>query len=186
MRTILSNVLSSINTKKTKQSFKLRNGTPTLITDVAKILLIFLLFLYKTFFFVVGARTFNVDEAYSMVYLFILTTNTTGQIITYLYSGAALQRCSLERVFWKYALQLYWNHTSAWVHIFRATFLKNHSGELLLCVTWIITYLNYCISNEFDKIHCKELFNSNSQLTFLNTCFRPYVSFLFIEVYWQS
>ena len=47
----------------------------------------------------------------------------------------------LKRDFNKAALQLYWNHTSAWVlsynlinllHIFRTPFTKNSSGRLLL------------------------------------------------------
>ena len=59
---------------------------------------------------------------------------------------ANLQRCSEEKVFWKYvpnlqentsvevALQLYWNYTSAWVnllHILRTPFPQDTSGELL-------------------------------------------------------
>ena len=49
------------------------------------------------------------------------------RISFYKNSEAALQKCSQEKVFWKYAanlqenthaevtLQLYWTHTSAWV-----------------------------------------------------------------------
>ena len=70
---------------------------------------------------------------------------------------AATQRCSLKKLFWKYAanlqennhqkcdfnkvvLKLCWNHTSAWLspvnlfHIFRTVFSKNTSGWLLLTV----------------------------------------------------
>ena len=70
---------------------------------------------------------------------------------------AATQRCSLKKLFWKYAanlqennhqecdfnkvaLKLCWNHTSAWLspvnllHIFRTPFSRNTSGWLLLIV----------------------------------------------------
>ena len=83
-----------------------------------------------------------------------------------LYSEAVLQRCSWEKVFWKYAAnlqenthaevrfglsckQLYWNRTSARVcspvnlpHIFRTTFLKNTSG-------WLLLKIFFCENNNF-------------------------------------
>ena len=78
---------------------------------------------------------------------------------------AAIQKCSSERCsenmqqiyrripmpkcdFSKAALQIYWNHTSAWVfscklHIFRTPFSKNTPDGLLLYCH--ITYIKLCL-----------------------------------------
>ena len=98
------------------------------------------------------------------------------------FSEAAVQRCSQEKVFWKYAanlqenshaevrfaLQLYWNRTSAWVFssksadIFRTPFPRNTSGWLLLNFSNILSrrseiYLN--ISKiVFQHIICSKQF----------------------------
>ena len=52
-----------------------------------------------------------------------------------IYRRTAMPKCDFNKV----ALQLYWNHTSAWssvylLHIFRTTFPKNTSGGVLLAI----------------------------------------------------
>ena len=56
---------------------------------------------------------------------------------------------------------------------------------------YIFELLNYFISNEFDKINCKSYLPKTLNIPHYckhssATCFRPYVTFSFSEVYWKS
>ena len=107
----------------------------------------------------------------------------------YLYLGlgqfteATLQRCSWEKVFWKYAAnlqenthaevakQLYWNHTSVWVFYckfaasFQNTFYKEHlwmaASEfiLYLCDLFFIFSLTFIDINHITWLKQMHLFS---------------------------
>ena len=94
------------------------------------------------------------------------------------YTEAAIQRYSHKNVLWKYAanlqetpmpkcnfnkvaLQLYWNHISAWLspvnllHIFRTPFPINTSGRLLLVIIpCIVGRLKNLIQKWSFKVLC--------------------------------
>ena len=64
-------------------------------------------------------------------------------------SRAALQRCSWDKVFWKYAENLQENTYAEVLHIFRTSFPKKTSGWLLLLIESVNARFNQVISKSF-------------------------------------